>query len=146
MAKVRVVVDTNAWISYAFFRKRQSSLVKVVQRFLAHEFLCLASAQTLGELHDVMTRAGWASHSPLADRLVFCRRVADLCEVVSVTSRVAACRDAKDDKFLELAMDGQADYLITGDTDLLSLAKNPASDWRFLIVTPTEFLELGESP
>ena len=85
MAKVRVVVDTNAWISYAFFRKSQSSLVKVVQGFLAHDFLCLASDHTLDELHDVMTRVGWASHSPLANRLVFCRRVTDLCEVVSVS-------------------------------------------------------------
>jgi hypothetical protein len=34
MAEVRVVVDTNAWISYAFFRQRQSNLVKVVQGFV----------------------------------------------------------------------------------------------------------------
>ena len=67
MAKVRVVVDTNAWISYAFFRKRQSNLIKVVRGFLAHEFVCLASHHTLDELHDVMTRVGWASHSPLAN-------------------------------------------------------------------------------
>ncbi len=146
MAKVRVVVDTNAWISYAFFRKRQSNLVKVVQSFLARDFVCLASDHTLDELHDVMTRVGWASHSPLAHRLVFCRRVTDLCEMVSVTSTVTACRDAKDNKFLELALDGQADYLITGDTDLLSLAKNPAPEWKFRIVTPTEFLEALESP
>ena len=93
-----------------------------------------------------MTRGGWASHSPLADRLVFCRRVADLCELVSVTSRITVCRDAKDNKFLELALDGQADYLITGDADLLSLAKNPAPDWKFRIVTPTEFLEAMKRP
>lgn len=54
MAEVRVVVDTNAWISYAFFRQRQSNLVKVVQGFLAQDFLCLASDHTLGELHDVI--------------------------------------------------------------------------------------------
>ena len=71
MAKVRVVVDTNTWISYAFFRKRQGNLVKVVQSFLAHDFLCLASDHTLDELHDVTTRVGWDSHSPLANRLVF---------------------------------------------------------------------------
>ena len=78
MAEVRVVVDTNAWISYAFFRQRQSNLVKVVQGFLAHDFLCLASDHTLDELHEAMTRVGWASHSPLAYRLVFCRRVTKL--------------------------------------------------------------------
>ncbi len=146
MAKLRVVVDTNAWISYAFFRKRQSNLVKVVRSFLGSEFACLASDRTLEELHDVMARTEWASHSSLAHRLVFCQRVTDLCEVVSITSTVTACRDAKDNKFLELALDGQADYLITGDTDLLSLAKKPAPEWKFRIVTPTEFLEALESP
>lgn len=146
MSKVRVVVDTNAWISYAFFRKRQSNLVKVVQGFLAHEYQCLASNHTLGESHDVMTRVKWTPHASLANRLVFCQRVTELCEVVSVTSTVTACRDAKDNKFLELALDGQADYLITGDTDLLTLANYPAPEWKFLIVTPTEFLEALESP
>jgi hypothetical protein len=42
-------------------------------------------------------------------------------ELVAITERTAACRDPKDDKFLELAVNGRADVLITDDRDLLAL-------------------------
>lgn len=42
-------------------------------------------------------------------------------EVVEIEQAVQVCRDPKDDKFLELAVNGKADYLITGDDDLLVL-------------------------
>jgi predicted nucleic acid-binding protein len=40
---------------------------------------------------------------------------------IAITRPVAACRDAKDDKFLALAVNGSADAIVTGDTDLLAL-------------------------
>ncbi|HJM50673.1 MAG TPA: putative toxin-antitoxin system toxin component, PIN family [Alphaproteobacteria bacterium] len=122
MAEVRVVVDTNAWISYAFFRQRQSNLVKVIQGFLTGEWICLASGETLSELHEVVSRPGWERYTILAGRLAFARRVGELCETTQVETALAVCRDAKDDKFLALAIDGQADFLVTGDKDLLALA------------------------
>ena len=55
---------------------------------------------------------------------------------VEPTEEIRACRDAKDDKFLELAVSGSADCIITGDSDLLSL--NP---FRGIpIVTAAHFL------
>ena len=51
----------------------------------------------------------------------------------------AACRDPKDNKFLELAVAGSAGYLISGDEDLLVL--NPFRGIR--IVTPAEFTALA---
>jgi putative PIN family toxin of toxin-antitoxin system len=56
-------------------------------------------------------------------------------ELVTITERFAACRDPKDDKFLELAVSGQADIIVTGDADLLVL--NPFRD--IPIVTPATF-------
>jgi hypothetical protein len=41
---------------------------------------------------------------------------------VNVKAEIRACRDAKDDKFLELAVSGRATHLVTGDTDLLALS------------------------
>ena len=38
-----------------------------------------------------------------------------------MTAEVSACRDPKDDKFLELALSGAATHLISGDDDLLAL-------------------------
>ena len=57
-------------------------------------------------------------------------------ESVEVTERVRACRDPKDDKILELAVNGNADYIVTGDDDLLAM--NPFRDIE--IVRPAEFL------
>ncbi len=42
-------------------------------------------------------------------------------ELVTITERFAACRDPKDDKFLELAVSGRADLILTDDNDLLVL-------------------------
>ena len=71
--------------------------------------------------------------------------VRGLSEVVSVTTAITACRDRKDNKFLELAVDGEAYFLVTGDKDLLDLAERPDPTWKFRIVTPKEFIEaIGE--
>ena len=43
-------------------------------------------------------------------------------ERVQIMERITACRDPKDDKFLELAVNGKADMIISGDADLLTLA------------------------
>ena len=59
-------------------------------------------------------------------------------ELVEINESILACRDSKDDKFLEVAVNGKADYLITGDRDLLVL--HPFRDVQ--IITPSAFLEL----
>ena len=57
-------------------------------------------------------------------------------ELVEIVERVYLCRDEKDNKFLEVAINGKADYLITGDNDLLVLC--PFQDVK--IMTINEFL------
>jgi predicted nucleic acid-binding protein len=58
-------------------------------------------------------------------------------ELVEITERIVACRDPKDDKFLELAVNGRADAIVTGDDDLLVL--NP---FRGIpIITPAAFVQ-----
>ncbi len=57
-------------------------------------------------------------------------------ELVTITERIAACRDPKDDKFLELAVNGCADLILTGDNDLLVL--HPFRE--IAIVAPATFV------
>src|SRR5436309_1767484 len=59
---------------------------------------------------------------------------------IEPTEEVRACRDAKDDKFLELAVSGRAAYIISGDDDLLAL--HPFRD--IAIMTAAEFLQATE--
>ena len=58
-------------------------------------------------------------------------------ETVTITERIAACRDPTDDKFLELAVNGQADLVVSGDADLLVL--NPFQG--IPIVSPATFMQ-----
>jgi len=64
------------------------------------------------------------------------RRVAGLAEPVRIVRRIRLCRDPKDDMLLEIAANGRASHLVTGDADLLRL--DPFEDVR--IVTPAAFL------
>jgi putative PIN family toxin of toxin-antitoxin system len=58
-------------------------------------------------------------------------------ELVPITERIAACRDPRDDKFLELAVNGHAALIVSGDADLLAL--NPFRE--IPIVTPAAFVQ-----
>jgi putative PIN family toxin of toxin-antitoxin system len=59
-----------------------------------------------------------------------------VAELVTISERIVACRDPKDDKFLELAVCGRADVIVSGDHDLLAL-----HPFRYIpIVTPAAFI------
>lgn len=60
-----------------------------------------------------------------------------LAELVHIAERIAVCRDPKDDKFLELAVNGKADVIVSGDADLLVL--NPFRG--ITIVPPATFVQ-----
>jgi predicted nucleic acid-binding protein len=62
---------------------------------------------------------------------------------VSVSIQVALSRDAKDDHYLSLCKAAKADFLITGDKDLLSVSEETLkkSGISCRIITPQEFLE-----
>jgi putative PIN family toxin of toxin-antitoxin system len=64
-------------------------------------------------------------------------RMLAAAELVTITKRIAACRDPTDDKFLELAVNGHADLIVSGDGDLLAL--NPFRE--IAIVTPAAFVQ-----
>ncbi len=60
------------------------------------------------------------------------KKIFALAELVAITEQIVACRDPTDDTFLELAVNGHADLIVTGDADLLVL--NPFRN--ITIVTP----------
>jgi putative PIN family toxin of toxin-antitoxin system len=64
-------------------------------------------------------------------------RMLAAAELVTSTERIAACRDPADDKFLELAVNGRAALIVSGDRDLLAL--NPFR--QIPIVTPAAFVQ-----
>ena len=78
----------------------------------------MVSDATREELADVLSCPKFDRYVSLEDRQEFIRVLNRMSEPVIVTSPVKACRDPKDDTFLEGALNGEADVIVTGDQDL----------------------------
>ena len=130
---IRVVLDTNILISAALFPNSPPGQVFEVVRSQAS---LLMSADILAEIDDVFKRPRFDRYLPSLLRLEFIDGLQQMANMVEITLAIEACRDPKDDKFLELAVNGQATFIVSGDSDLLEL--NP---FRGIpIVTPRSFL------
>ncbi|NEN92027.1 MAG: putative toxin-antitoxin system toxin component, PIN family [Okeania sp. SIO3H1] len=97
----------------------------------------LFSDVTFQELQEVLTRSKFDKYIPLDIRSQFLAKIKLESEQILVSEIVNKCRDPKDDKFLDVALNGQATHIITGDKDLLEL--NPFEG--IPILTPKQFLE-----
>jgi putative PIN family toxin of toxin-antitoxin system len=133
MTRERVVIDTNILISSLYYTP--SAPAQAVDKAVTNAQL-VATTETLRELIGKL-------HSPKFDRYVrrerreaLVERVASLVEIIDVIQRIRASRDPKDDKFLEAAVNGRADVIVTGDKDLLDL--NPFRG--IAILTPADYL------
>jgi PIN domain len=73
------------------------------------------------ELGSVLLRPKLAAYASISESARFLTELARVVEPVPITGRVELCRDPRDDKLLELALAGRADFLLTGDADLLAL-------------------------
>ena len=130
---MRVVVDTNVFISAAL---KEKTPPETAVRLAVASHILLKSTVTEGELFVTLRRPRLAPLIP-PDFLDWLHELTEAAELVEITERIAACRDPKDDKFLELAINGHADVLITGDSDLLAL-----SPFRGVpIITPADFAQ-----
>ena len=130
----RIVVDTNVFVSAVL-------LPLSVPRLAVHKALdqgvLLFSDATMTELEEVLTRSKFDQYSGIAERMLFLGQLRSTAEFVSIVQIVRECRDPKDNKFLEVALNGRADLIITGDADLLALHR-----WREIaILTPSQYLQ-----
>lgn len=131
----RFVYDTNVIISAILSRE---SVHRQVLTKLQREGELLVSAYLVEELNDVFHREKFNRYMPLEMRLRFLAALLKSAEEVTITETIAVCRDPKDDKILELAVNGGVSCIISSDQDLLALS--PFQD--IPIYTPVEFLEL----
>jgi len=129
----RIVVDTNTLISRLLLPR---SIPAAAVRKATASGQLLVSEATLAELADVLARPKFTSYVPIADRQQFIRMLGRTAEMVTITRIIRECRDPKDDKFLEFAVNGRAHVIVTGDKDLLAL--NPFRDVSSL--TPAQYL------
>lgn len=115
---LRVVVDTNVIISQLLMPK---SVPAAAVRIALRRGSVLSSAEHIRELFGVMARPKFDRYVPLQQRLDQIRLLVGLIEPVQIESRVQECRDPKDNLLLEIAVNGGATHIVTGDDDLLIL-------------------------
>ena len=135
---MRAVVDTNVLISATFWTGRPK---QILNRIRHGEITFLTSQILLDELKDILLRADkpFRLTKKEAEQVVTVMR--NLAEVIQPHSHLSICRDKNDNRVLECAVDGRAEWIITGDQHLLELR----SFQGIRIVTPQDFLNQFES-
>lgn len=114
----RIVVDTNALVSRLLL---PDSIPARAVRRIVDEARLLVSDPLMEELARVLGRDKFDRYATLDERQDLIRLLARIAEPVPILRRVRACRDPADDMILELAVNGRADLVVTGDADLLVL-------------------------
>ena len=97
----------------------------------------LYSTDTLTEILSMLRRSKFAKYIDPEDIDGLSVRIKTAWILIEILTQVKLCRDAKDDKFIDLALNGNASHLITGDNDLLVLhpiqnisITNPRNFWQ----------------
>ncbi len=131
----RVVLDTNIILSGVIFRG-SNPFRAAVRAFERGEVL--SSSATRNELREVVRRQKFERYVPLEQRIQEVEELIEDMEPVLILEKLQICVEPKDDMFLELAVNGKADFIVTGDDDLLRL--NPFRG--IAVITPAAYLAL----
>lgn len=129
---VRIILDTNLWLSF-LINKGHSKLTALL---LTHKYELVFSQELMDEFIEVAARSKFKKYFRPSDLHELIRSIEPYATYVEVSSDVDLCRDRKDNFLLNLSIDGNVAFLITGDKDLLELKRVGKTQ----IITLTEFL------
>lgn len=134
LTKPKVVIDTNVFISGLLYGGNSG---KILELFKNDRLILLISPQTHSELLTKLPKFNLSVEFINKQNILIQTKASKIL----TKTKVVICRDPKDNMFLELCLAGKADYLITGDKDLLSLK----SFKKTVILTPKQFLTIAIS-
>jgi uncharacterized protein len=130
---LKLIIDTNLWVSFLISNTNR----KLDALLIENKVILLFSEALITEVEQTISKPRlkkYFSENALQEMLEVFEPYIELIEVRSI---VSVCRDPDDNFLLALAKDGKANYLITGDQDLLVLKKFG----KTRIVTITAFLK-----
>jgi putative PIN family toxin of toxin-antitoxin system len=135
---MRVVIDTNLLVTYLI--SHRDPMATIIDDHLAQgDFAMLSSPELLAELDRALSYSRLQKFYDKDTRLRFVALIAQLAEMQNLPNEIPAIsRDPDDDKFIACAIAGRADFLVSGDQDLLTLEQ--VGDVR--IITARELLEI----
>jgi hypothetical protein len=119
MKSKKVILDTNLWISF-LITKNYSFIDKYVEN---QKVTLIFSKELIQEFLTVATRPKFQKYFTDQDIQKLLRSFDNFAIIIETTSNIEICRDFKDNFLLNLAIDSKADFLVTGDNDLLELKK-----------------------
>ncbi|GMQ24287.1 putative toxin-antitoxin system toxin component, PIN family [Algoriphagus sp. oki45] len=119
MKNRRVILDTNLWISF-LISNRLNELDVLLE---SGAVTLIFSQELLEEFLEVSERPKFKRFFKKTDIKALLTLIEDFGEMIEVKSKINECRDPKDNFLLSLSVDGKADFLVTGDSDLLELKK-----------------------
>ena len=113
----KVIIDTNVWISFLIGKH-----LKGLHKMIASDTIKIITCkEQLSELSEVLQKPKIRKYFTLYQINEFFELLDDCSLIVDVKSEVDICRDPKDNYLLALAKDAEANYMISGDDDLLTL-------------------------
>ena len=132
--KIKIILDTNIWISFLITKdfKKLDLLIK------RGKIQLLFSNELLEEFISVAQRPKFKKYFTKDDIEKLLDNFDSYGKIIEIKSDIKECRDIKDNFLLNLAIDGRADYLITGDNDLLNIHTIKKTK----IVSITDFLKI----
>jgi hypothetical protein len=117
MKSKKVILDTNLWISF-LITGDLSFLDKYVEK---GKVKLVFSEELFSEFVSVAERPKFRKYFPESDLKHLIQFINEFGILIKVSSEIVQCRDKKDNFLLNLAVDSKADYLVTGDNDLLEI-------------------------
>jgi len=123
---MKVILDTNIWISFLISKE----LKKIDLLFEKEKIQFVFSHELIEEFMEVVSRPKFEKYFDKNKIEQILTIIEHLALIVNVKTEVSICRDKKDNFLLALAHESKADYLITGDNDLLVL--NPFGNTKIL--------------
>lgn len=126
---LRLVIDTNLWVSF-LISDRQKKLDTLL---FIEKVQFVFSAELLDEINQTIIKPKLKKYFKKEAMDTMLMSLDTYIDIVEVKSIVKICRDPKDNFLLAFSKDGKADYLLTGDKDLLDLEKY--SKFRILTIT-----------
>ena len=115
--KLKIILDTNVLISFLISKE----LNFLDELFFSTNVKLLFSKESLHELFEVIERPKISKYFTSIKQDSLFNQLNQVSLLIDTKSKINVCRDPNDDFLLILAKDGKADYLITGDKDLLIL-------------------------
>ena len=133
MKSRRIILDTNLWISFLISKK----FIQMDELIENRKLILIFSNESIEEFITVVSRPKFKKYFLKKDIEKILFFFDQYGELVEVKSDLKICRDKKDNFLLNLSVDSKADYLITGDKDLLILDKIQNTK----ILTFSDFIE-----